>query len=102
LTDQLMKGPGAVPLESHVRWLIDDNAFALDAHAHHRGAEVDADLSRQHQPRTSLVQAMPGRRLRIEPNALDSSAHRRQLAHHVLVTALNMPRIEQNAFALGA
>src|SRR2546427_6244943 len=97
-----MKYPGAVALESHVRSLVDDDAFALDAHAHRRGAEVDADLSRQHQPNISLVQAMPGRRLGIEPDALDARAHRRQLAHHVLVAALDMPGVAQDAIALGA
>src|SRR5881628_1809968 len=51
---------------------------------------------------TLLVRAVTGARLWIDADGLDASAHRGELAHHVLVAALDVPRVAQQALTLGA
>src|SRR5207249_7649219 len=51
---------------------------------------------------TLLVGAVAGTGLRIDADRLDARAHRGQLAHHVLVAALDVPRVAQKALTLGA
>src|SRR5438094_9756990 len=51
---------------------------------------------------TLLVGAVTGTGLRIDADGLDARAHRGQLAHHVLVASLDVPRVAQQALTLGA
>src|SRR5438093_6658934 len=51
---------------------------------------------------TLLVGAVTGTGLRIDADGLDARAPRGQLAHHVLVASLDVPRVAQQALTLGA